>query len=190
LRIARELHDSVGHHLISLSLQLEAAEHLPDSQLRGQLAHVRFISRLLLADVREAVSEWRGETSSALPEALRVLAGALAGAKVTLGVEDSTPAVSPAVTHALFRCTQEAITNAVKHGGAGEIAVRLREREGALELEIEDNGRGAAVLQPGNGLTGMQSRVAEIGGKVEFRTAQNAGFRIAIHVPLAAEEGA
>jgi signal transduction histidine kinase len=184
LRISRELHDSLGHHLTSLSLQLEVAEHLPDQQLRPQLAQARFIAKLLLADIREAVSEWRAETSTALPDALQALAGAITGAHVTLDVETQIPATSPTITHALFRCTQEALTNAIKHGGAGNIAVSLRQCDMSLHLGIQDDGRGTAELHPGHGLEGIQSRVSEIGGTATFSTAPGQGFRIEIQVPL------
>ncbi|MBC8164793.1 MAG: hypothetical protein H7Y20_02840, partial [Bryobacteraceae bacterium] len=79
LRISRELHDALGHHLTCLSLQLEVAEHLPDDQVRSKLAEARFLARLLIAEIREAVSQWRLETSPALPIALRSLSRGMPG---------------------------------------------------------------------------------------------------------------
>ena len=184
LRISRELHDSLGHHLTSLSLQLEVAEHVPDEQLRPQLQQARFIAKLVLADIREAVSEWRGETSTALPDALQALTSAVAGTQLVLDVATEIPATSPTITHALFRCSQEAVTNAMKHGAAKRITVTLRHASGALHLAVQDDGVGSALVRPGNGLTGMRSRVEEIGGTLRVTTAPGAGFQLEIQVPL------
>lgn len=184
LRISRELHDSLGHHLTSLSLQLEVAEHLPDGQLRPQLQQARFIAKLVLADIREAVSEWREETSTALPDALQALTSGVAGTQLVLDVSTEVPATSPTVTHALFRCTQEAVTNAIKHGAAQKITISLRHKDGTLRLVVEDDGLGCAQVKPGNGLTGMRSRLDEIAGVMQLTTALRAGFRVEIQVPL------
>ncbi len=184
LRISRELHDSLGHHLTSLSLQLEVAEHLPDDQLRPHLKQARFIAKLVLADIREAVSEWREETSTALPDALQALTSAVAGTQLVLDVSTEVPATSPTITHALFRCTQEAVTNSIKHGAAKKITISLRHAGGALLLVVEDDGLGCAQVQAGNGLTGMRARLDEIGGVMHFTTAPRAGFRLEIQVPL------
>ena len=156
LRISRELHDSLGHHLTSLSLQLEVAEHSPDDQLRPPLKQARFITKLLLADIREALSEWRAETSTALPDALRALTHALPGSELILP-EQEFPATSPTVTHALFRCAQEAVTNALKHGAPRKVTVTLAATEGELTLTVADDGRGADEVRPGGGLSGTLS---------------------------------
>lgn len=184
LRISRELHDSLGHHLTSLSLQLEVAEHLPDHQLRPQLRQAQFIAKLVLADIREAVSEWRSETSTALPDALQALTEAIAGTPLVLDVGTDIPATSPTITHALFRCAQEAVTNAMRHGAPRKVTIRLRHQEGSLRMEIEDDGRGVAEVKTGNGLEGMQARLEEIGGAMELHTGLGQGFRVQIRVPL------
>ncbi len=183
LRISRELHDSLGHHLTSLSLQLEVAEHSPDDQLRPPLKQARFITKLLLADIREALSEWRTETSTALPDALRALTNALPGGELILP-GNALPATSPTITHALFRCAQEAVTNALKHGAPRKVTVKLDEADGVLILTVADDGRGVAEVRPGSGLAGMRARAAEIGGTVDYSTAPGQGFRLTVRVPL------
>lgn len=184
LRISRELHDAMGHHLSSLRLQLEVAEHLPDGELREQLRRTQFLAGLLLAEVRNAVSEWRVETSGALPEALRALCAGEIGVPVELDLDEKLPAISPNVTHALFRCTQEALTNGRKHGKAGRFLVRLKQGKAALHLDIEDNGQGSEGVQMGSGLQGIRARVEEIGGSALFQTAPGQGFLVRIQVPL------
>ncbi len=137
-----------------------------------------------MADIREAVSEWRAETSTALPDALQSLTSAFASSQLVLDVGTEIPATPPIVTHALFRCAQEAVTNAMRHAGPSRITVSLRHDAGTLRLAVEDNGRGIAEIRPGNGLSGLRSRVEEIGGKVSFDTAFGKGFRMEVEVPL------
>ncbi len=184
LRISRELHDSLGHHLTSLSLQLRVAEYLPDAELRPQVTQAGFLAKLLLAEIREAVSEWRSETSPALPEALQSLAAGLPGLKVNFDSDAELPAAAPAVTHALFRCAQEALTNAIRHGMATNATVALHSRDQRLSLTIADDGYGCSVVTPGNGLNGMVARMAEFGGTVNFESSAGKGFRTEINVPL------
>ncbi|MCX6596898.1 MAG: sensor histidine kinase [Acidobacteria bacterium] len=184
LRISRELHDSLGHHLTALNLQLEVAQHLPDDQLRPQLAQAQFLSRLVLADIRQAVSEWRAESSTALPEALRSLTTGTTAVDLKIEIEEGLPSAGPALAHALYRCAQESITNTLKHGAARHITISLRRQEGQLVLEVSDDGQGSAALVPGNGLSGMEARMEEFGGTVQFETAAGKGFRIIVTVPL------
>ncbi|MBC7928091.1 MAG: sensor histidine kinase, partial [Bryobacteraceae bacterium] len=187
VRISRELHDSLGHHLTSLSLQLEIAERLPDSQIRPKLREVRFLARLLMAEIREAVSQWRSETSPALTDALRSLSGAMPGITVEMSIEPAMPPTPPSLGHALFRCAQEALTNAVRHGGATTLQVSLRHQDDVLYMEMTDNGIGCASPMPGNGLSGMASRMAEFDGGVSFNSAPGQGFYVEVHAPCPKE---
>ncbi|MCX6590300.1 MAG: sensor histidine kinase [Acidobacteria bacterium] len=184
LRISRELHDSLGHHLTALNLQLEVAQHLPDDQLRPQLGQAQFLSRLVLADIRQAVSEWRAESSTALPEALRSLTTGTVAVDLKIEIEDRLPSAGPALAHALYRCAQEGITNTLKHGAARHITISLRRQEEHLVLEVADDGQGSAAVVPGNGLSGMEARMQEFGGSVRFETATAQGFRLIVTVPL------
>ena len=183
LRISRELHDSLGHHLTALNLQLEVAQHLPDDQLRPQLAQAQFLSRLVLADIRQAVSEWRAESSTALPEALRSLTTGTVAVDLEIEIEEGLPSTGPALAHALYRCAQEGITNTLKHAAARHITISLRHQEEQLVLEVSDDGQGSSAVMPGNGLSGMQARMEEFGGNVRFKTAPGKGFRIIVTVP-------
>ncbi len=184
LRISRELHDSLGHHLTGLSLQLEIAEHLPDAQLRPKLAEARYLARLLLTDIREAVSHWRSETSPALPQALQSLSEGMPGLTVKLQMDPELPATAPSITHALFRCAQEALTNSIRHGTASHVDLSLHYSDEKLKLRIVDDGTGCAEIVGGNGLRGMMARMAELGGAVSFESAPGLGFRIEIEVPV------
>ncbi|MGW7414699.1 sensor histidine kinase [Streptomyces sp. NPDC054863] len=179
LRLARDLHDLLGHSLSLITLKSElAGRMLPGSpeQAAQQVADIEKVSRQALVDVREAVTGYRRAT----------LAGELAGARTALtaaGITAEVPAGPPAVPagvppeqeEALAWALREAVTNVVRHSGARRCAVRLREIQTLdgpyLELTVEDDGRGApAGHGAGNGLGGMRERLTAVGGTVHTTT--------------------
>jgi signal transduction histidine kinase len=186
MRIARELHDLLGHHLTALSLNLEVAGHLaPESAAAKHVARARSTAKQLLADVREVVSELRDDDSIELTDALRSLTEGVPGLTVHLelpqrfAVEDSRRA------QVLLRCTQEIITNTVRHAQAHHLWLRFeRTAPGMLTLKAHDDGHGAADLKPGNGLIGMRERLAEVGGCLSVSTARDRGFALEASFPI------
>ena len=112
-----------------------------------------------------------------------------AGLAVDAQVDVPAGALSPAVDAAAHRIVQEAVTNALRHAGAGELAVSARLEAGSLRLEIADDGRGAADLVHGGvGLEGMRERVRLLGGSLEVRTAPGEGFALRAELPARLEE--
>jgi signal transduction histidine kinase len=184
LEIARELHDSLGHHLTTLNLELEIANHCPPENRQQQVAKAQFMARLLLADLRDMVTSWRRELTGGLPEALRCLAEGVSTVPVHLTVDPALPSITPARAHALLRCAQEGLTNALRHASATAIWIEARATEtGEIELTVRDNGQGGAALSAGNGLKGMAARAEEEGGKADFGTAAAGGFQVRVRMP-------
>jgi signal transduction histidine kinase len=186
MRIARELHDLVGHHLTALSLNLEVASHLANDAAGEHVRRAQDTARHLLSDVREAVSELRQDDAIDLTQALRSLTEGGPGLAVhvetppRLGVED------PRRAQVLLRCTQEIITNTARHAGARNLWLRFfHEDADVLHLDAHDDGRGAPNFRPGNGLSGMRERLREFGGSVAVRAAAPAqGFALDVRLPL------
>ncbi len=186
MRIARELHDLLGHHLTALSLNLEVAGHLVVNPAAAEhVAKARDTAKQLLADVREVVSELRDDDSIELTDALRSLTEGVPGLTVHLelpqrfAVEDSRRA------QVLLRCTQEIITNAVRHAEARHLWLRFeRTPPGMLTLKARDDGHGAVNLKPGNGLNGMRERLAEVGGRLSISTGRDLGFALEASFPV------
>ncbi|MFF3914843.1 sensor histidine kinase [Streptomyces sp. NPDC001852] len=190
LRLARDLHDLLGHSLSLITLKSElAGRMLPDhpDKAAQQVADIEQVSRQALVDVREAVTGYR-----------RARLGAeLAGAQVALtaaGVTAEVPA-EPALDgvpeeseSALAWALREAVTNVVRHSGADRCLVQLTHRQtldGALlELSVEDNGSGEAGGIPGNGLSGLMERLEKAGGTLEAGRIKH-GFRLVARVPAA-----
>jgi len=183
VRISRELHDLVGHHLTALSLNLEVASHTAEGKAKEHAQRAGSIARLLLSDVREVVSDMRHEDRVDLREAIRELASGVPEPAIHLDIPDELSLTDPKRAQILLRCAQEVITNAVRHAHAANLWIRLTADDEGLRLEARDDGRGATELLPGNGLTGMRERIKELGGRLEIMTRPNSGFRINAWMP-------
>lgn len=197
-RVAREIHDGVGHYLTVIKTQLDAAVALMPTQPERALEAVAKASKLsgdALDDVRRSVGALRTDViRPPLPEALRALTQE-AGLPVTVRVEGEPRTLPPGVEHALFRSAQEGLTNVRKHAGASVAEVALDFRpEGRVVLAVTDNGKGAdlescvggpaAGRADGCGLLGIRERIAGLGGRVESGNRDDGGFALTIEVPV------
>ena len=185
-RISRELHDLLGHHLTALSLNLEVASHLTEGRAQEHVRQAHTLARLLLTDVREAVSQLRDASGGIdLAAALRPLADHVPALDIELDVQSLLAVDDPERAHVMLRCTQEIITNAVRHAQARRLRIRVWRQADALMLEASDDGQGAEALVPGNGLRGMRERIVQCGGSLDIQTRPGAGFRLQLSLPLA-----
>jgi signal transduction histidine kinase len=184
LRISRELHDLLGHHLTALSLNLEVAGHLTEGKAQEHVRQSHTLAKLLLTDVREAVSEMREERGVDLAAALRTLAEGVPALDVRLALPETLRVDDPEHANVLLRCAQEIITNAVRHAGASRLDLSVAPENGALRLQARDDGRGGDSPTPGNGLRGMRERLAACGGHVDIITAPGQGFALDVRLPL------
>ncbi len=185
MRIARELHDLVGHHLTALSLNLEVASHLVASPAGGPVRQAQAIAKQLLVDVREVVSELREDDSLDLTLALQTLIEGVPGLEVHLDLPPRFSVEDPRRAQVIVRCVQEILTNTARHSGARNLWLAFaRTAEGELRLEAHDDGRGAVGFRPGNGLSGMRERLAEYGGRLSVDAACERGFALAAWLPL------
>ena len=186
-RISRELHDLLGHHLTALSLNLEVAGHLIQGKAQEHVNQAHTLARLLLSDVREAVSRLREDDAIDMAATLKPLADNVAGLQIAMEMPQPFLLDDPERAHVLLRCTQEIITNAVRHAQAGELRLHYRYDGRLVRLQARDNGRGAEAPIAGNGLRGMRERLAAYGGRVDIDTRPGRGFAVDLRLPL--EEG-
>ncbi|MBB4126563.1 signal transduction histidine kinase [Xanthomonas translucens] len=185
-RISRELHDLLGHHLTALSLNLEVAGHITEGRAQEHVHQAHTLAKLLLTDVREAVSHLRDSGAIDLAAALRPLVERVPSLRIHLQVDEPLTVEDPERAHVLLRCTQEIITNTVRHAQADNLWIQVR-REGAqVVIRAHDDGRGCEALLPGNGLRGMRERLSQYGGSLEIDAPQGTGFRLRASVPSAA----
>lgn len=186
VRIARELHDLVGHHLTALSLNLEVAAHLCEGKAQEHVQQAKTIAKLLLSDVREVVSELRTSDSVDLGESLRALIEGVPKPEIHLQLPPGLAAVDPRQAQVLLRCVQEIITNTVRHAQASHLWLQLEHSEQGLVLSARDDGRGTDQTAPGNGLRGMAERLKQLGGRLEINTRVGEGFAVTAILPLEA----
>jgi two-component system sensor histidine kinase DesK len=185
MRIARDLHDIVGHHLTALHLHLDLALRQQGEQAPAALQTARTLAQSLLSQVRTVVGAERGAQRIALREALAALCSGIPAPRIALAVEEGLEIESAALAHALFCCVQEAISNAVRHAGAGVLTIALARRGDLIALSIGDDGRGNGGAPEGNGLSGMRERLAALGGSLRAANLPQRGFGLDISVPCA-----
>ena len=185
-RIARNLHDLVGHHLTALTIQLQVASHLSGGDAKVQVDQCHKLAKLLLADVREAVSTMRQYADVSLQDAVtsltRLLPEQLA-VKLQIPADIMLNDLSQA--QHLLCIIQEALSNSLKHSGASTVNIEAGVAKGQLQLVIYDNGVLMPHWQPGNGITGMRERLAECDGTLELTTRERA---MQLHIILPYKE--
>jgi two-component system sensor histidine kinase DesK len=186
-RIARDMHDVLGHTLSLITLKSELARKLVDrnpEQAKQEMQDVETASRAALADVREAI---RGYRSDGIFAELARARAALETAGVAVECETDTVPLSPAQESVLALALREAVTNVVRHAEARRCNVSLKHNLALCTLEIADDGCGAAGPE-GNGLRGMRERLEALGGSLRLLSSN--GTRLIIDLPLASAASA
>jgi len=202
-RIARELHDVIAHNVSVMVVQASAGEELFDSdpqRARESLSAVASTGRAALAELRRLLGVTRAEEDDAqrasytpqpgidhLDELLRQVRET--GLAVELSVLGEPRALPEGVGLCAYRIVQEALTNTLKHADASHAAVRVRYVADALELQVLDDGGGAAAVNgesSGHGLIGMRERVALFGGELFTRSRDGHGYEVRARIPFEA----
>jgi len=184
VRIARELHDLVGHHLTALTLNLEVATHLVDGKALEHVQQAHSLAKLLLADVREVVSEMRLDDKVDLSAALGTLVSGMPEPRIHLDLPLDVALTDPVRAQVMLRCAQEMITNSVRHARADNLWIILQHDREKVSLNAHDDGQGVKTVEPGNGLNGMAERLRQLGGGLDIESKPGAGFRLQAWVPV------
>jgi signal transduction histidine kinase len=203
-RIAREIHDTLGHTLTLLAVQLETATQLEarsDPRLREELLEARQVTKACLTEVRHSVEALRPDETSAgsLQEQLQRLVAEFETTcretRITLDLEEAIHPLHPELCQTLYRCAQEALTNIRKHAHATKVLLRLSTsggQEDQVELTVLDNGHDCEHSHErrasGFGLRGMRERVALMDGTLRAGPERGHGWRIEVVLPLKQQE--
>ena len=194
-RIARELHDVVAHALSVIVIQAAAAddvfEHEP-ARVREPIRAIESAARSALGDLRRVLGVLQPDAGLEPQPGLALLDGLVeqvraTGLEVSLRVEGAPRALPAAVDLSAYRIVQEALTNTLKHSGAGRATVRVRYGE-VLGIEVRDDGPGVVAdgTPEGNGLIGMRERAAMLGGTVEAGSRVGGGYVVSARLPVGA----
>ncbi|NEU71031.1 sensor histidine kinase [Hassallia byssoidea VB512170] len=192
-RIAREIHDSLGHSLTALNLQLETALKLwqsNPSKAENFLARAKELGSKALQDVRQSVSTMRSHPlhSESLEQAIAVLAAIFYRSTSVAPICHIVIAypLPPEVSTAVYRIIQESLTNISKYANATEVKIQLTTTTTNINLIIEDNGRGFDVEQntTGFGLQSMRDRTLAVGGEFQINSAPGLGCKITVDIPF------
>lgn len=180
-RIARDLHDVLGHTLSAIALKSELASRIADSdpaRAAVEIREVERVARAALTDVRAAVEGYR---QRGFRGELQAAAQLLQSAGVTLHAAVTAVDMDPRHETVFALAVREAVTNIVRHAGATECRVELTPRDSGVELCVRDDGRGG-IVREGHGLTGMRERVDALGGHVSVRDAGD-GVTVVVRLP-------
>jgi signal transduction histidine kinase len=208
-RIAREMHDTLGHYLTILNVQLETVSKLQQrdpARAAIEIAEARHVAAQSMQELRNAITVLRlaGSEIKSLPESLaqlgREFQQGTEGPEFTPDLDTELPPLSPEIQHALYRALQEALTNVRKHAHATKVLARLRYEGEWLEMLVLDNGHGVETSTPedvagsadpapltssnGFGLIGLRERVALLGGQMTAGPAKPNGFRVTVRLPV------
>ena len=184
VRIARNIHDLLGHHLTALTINLQVAYRTAEGPVQDNIKQSHDLSKLLLSDVREAVSEIREKSAIEITQTLQALVSNVPQLTIHLNIVDDIMINDVKTADTLLRCTQECVTNTLKHSQASELTINLTDKDKVIYLTIFDNAHHNTTksLVYGNGLKGIQERVNELSGSVDFALTPS-GFVTNIRLP-------
>lgn len=187
LRIARNIHDVLGHHLTALTINLQVASHKANAsgldEVKAHVDQCHSLAKLLLSDVREAVSDIRENAALDWQQAVRALFKDLPRPSLQLSIADNVKIEDVTTADTLLRCVQESLTNTIKHTQSAQLCVSLTKHKNSYWLKLQDEQvQAESPVKKGNGLTGMLERVEQTGGTMKFGF-NNQGFLIDILLP-------
>ncbi len=189
MRVAREVHDAIGHGLTAASLHLQLAARAGDANeakasgaKQEALSAAQAAVKSTLAEVRGLVRTMRSEASVDLGAALRALCAGITEPEVTLKLPRSLRLSDPARAHAIFRCAQEALTNALRHSNAKHVWIEVVDDDGIV-LTVRDDGVGSSALAKGSGLLGLEERLAEVKGTLVIDSQHGGGLTMRATLP-------
>lgn len=191
-RLAREIHDNLGHYLTVVNVQIEAARavmHKDAERAEGALTKAQRLTQEGLASVRQSVSAlreapWEGRPlSNAIGELIEQ--SRATGLPVSYVVNGSERPLPPQIAHTLYRTVQEGLTNIRKYAAATLVTVSLDySAVGPVMVQIKDNGRGSDKIEGGFGLLGLRERVSLLDGTLMTKSQPNQGFELTVQLPV------
>lgn len=188
-RIAQEVHDTAGHTLTMIQSYMKlasiAGKKQETEQVQEYLEEARELSSQGIRELRESINQLRREADSALvTQGILQLADQVREIPVEVTIQGEDSEEYSHLSHVLYGCVRESITNTLKYADASKMEIVLRFQDSGVELMIADDGVGCVSITDHNGLSGIRERVSEVGGMVKFTTGQDEGFLTLIRIPM------
>lgn len=183
-RLAGEIHDNLGHNLVALNMNLDVADkiiHKDINKAKDLINRAQLITKESIEDLRKAVYALKEENPITLRDSIDKLIDNIQSTgkiKVKLNFDDKVGDLLPEYKDIIYISVKESITNSIKHGNANLINIDIKYDESKLIIRIGDNGAGCNQLIKGNGLLGIEKRVTQLGGKVDYDFKEEDGFEI------------
>lgn len=183
-RLAGEIHDNLGHNLVALNMNLDVAEKIIDKDIhkaKDLINKAQLITKQSIEDLRKAVYALKEENPRILIDSIDRLIDNIQSAgeiKVMLDFDERAEGIPPEYKDIIYISIKESMTNSIKHGNADLINIDIKYDGSKLLVSIKDNGTGCIQLSKGNGLLGIEDRVTQLGGKVDYDFKEKDGFEI------------
>lgn len=185
LRIARDLHDILGHHMTALILNLEVASHSVQGEPKEKVEQSLALAKLLLSDLRSTVSELREESGLNLEESIKKLVAGIPNFSIEVDFSNAPQIDDVDLAETFLRCAQEGVTNVLRHSNASNCRIVLSGSPERCTLSVIDNGESKNNIEPGNGMNGMIERVKSRGGDIYWQQGAD-GFQLNVTLGIAA----
>lgn len=179
-RIARDLHDLLGHHLTALTINLQLASRITEGEAKERVEQCHALAKLLLSDVRDAVSTLREMPAVNLQQLFEIAVKDIPKLEIKLDIDRNCTVNNVNTSEALLRALQEAITNTLRHSRARKVSVAVTQNENGIQMSYQDDGQGCAKLHLGNGLTGMRERIERLNGNLNITSTPHMQLNIVL----------
>jgi signal transduction histidine kinase len=193
-RIAREIHDTVGHTLTTVLLELEAGErliHIEPQTAKEKIGLAKAQVRRGLQDIRESVRTLQSgkELMEFVPSLKLLIEETTKHGDIYIKYDiKELPKLTPAQEKAIYRALQEGLTNGIRHGKSTAFVFVLEHDNSNVHFMLQDNGKGSISIEKGFGLSAMEERVKELGGVLLAQSSPEEGFQISITLPMKGEK--
>ncbi|WMM25733.1 sensor histidine kinase [Tissierella sp. MB52-C2] len=188
-RVAEEIHDNLGHNLIALNMNLDVAEKIIDRDMdkAKELINKSYIlAKRSMEDLRKAVYALKEKVTKTFIDSLKEIVANIeytGKVKIILDVEESIEEILPEYKDIIYTSIKEIITNSVKHGKCDEINISIKLSIEEINIIVADNGVGCDEFVKGNGLLGIEKRIMDYKGKINYDNSISKGFKIELVLP-------
>ncbi|ERI91087.1 histidine kinase [Clostridiales bacterium oral taxon 876 str. F0540] len=193
-RVAQELHDSIGHSLMAISMHLDFLGNIIDKDTRKAkeiLGRTDYILKESIEDLRDTVYKLKeSNNKDSLESRIKTLVTNITiGETLNVNVmfDKNIEKVSAQIKEAIFTTVKERVTNSLKHGAVTKININIQCMNDKIDVIIEDDGKGCENILKSHGLRGIESRISNLGGEAVFKSSVGSGFRSEISIPIILE---